>query len=351
MPVAAVISTPGEAEGLIRWSLLIALSLEEVRVVVIHDNSITKEELDKIFKVWAAEHPTVPEVVYEPIGTVFSFDAVDHAVHEVSPTMLVLGQNRHAAQTNEKLEVLRRVYDRAHCDSVMFRLSSQIVDFAEDILIPTAGGPHSRSALRLSKKIADRFKGKISPLYIEPNIGEEDGQAVGQKVLKKMIDQSGIDVSDRVEPLVEVADRVGQGIYQAAKKENFDLILIGASNSLVARRKLFGSIPEQMLEGEDPVTVAIYKRRRALQHRFKAKMERFLTMRIPQVDREQRVAVFERLQTQSIWSFDFLALILLSTGIASLGLIQSSPAVVIGAMLVAPLMTPLLGSGLSLVHG
>jgi uncharacterized hydrophobic protein (TIGR00271 family) len=40
----------------------------------------------------------------------------------------------------------------------------------------------------------------------------------------------------------------------------------------------------------------------------------------------------------------------LSTLIAGGGLIQNSPAVVIGAMLVAPLMTPLLGAGLALVH-
>ena len=58
-----------------------------------------------------------------------------------------------------------------------------------------------------------------------------------------------------------------------------------------------------------------------------------------------------RVQGSSRWDFDFVALICLSTLIAGLGLIQSSTAVVIGAMLVAPLMTPLLGAGLSLVQG
>ena len=45
-----------------------------------------------------------------------------------------------------------------------------------------------------------------------------------------------------------------------------------------------------------------------------------------------------------------MALISLSTGIASFGLLQNSPAVVIGAMLVAPLMTPMVGAGLALVQ-
>jgi len=40
----------------------------------------------------------------------------------------------------------------------------------------------------------------------------------------------------------------------------------------------------------------------------------------------------------------------LATAIASLGLLQDSPAVVIGSMLLAPLMTPMIGAGLSLAQ-
>ena len=67
--------------------------------------------------------------------------------------------------------------------------------------------------------------------------------------------------------------------------------------------------------------------------------------------RAERVALYDRLQSGSEWNFDFAALISLSTGIAALGLLQDSAAVVIGAMLVAPLMTPILGAGLALVQG
>jgi uncharacterized hydrophobic protein (TIGR00271 family) len=47
----------------------------------------------------------------------------------------------------------------------------------------------------------------------------------------------------------------------------------------------------------------------------------------------------------------FYALVAVATGIASLGLIMNSTAVVIGAMLVAPLMTPIFGISLALVRG
>lgn len=48
------------------------------------------------------------------------------------------------------------------------------------------------------------------------------------------------------------------------------------------------------------------------------------------------------------WTPRFLFLTLMSAGIAVLGLLLSSPAVVIGAMLLSPLMTPIIGLGFSL---
>ncbi|HAA55270.1 MAG TPA: hypothetical protein DCE42_10975 [Myxococcales bacterium] len=61
--------------------------------------------------------------------------------------------------------------------------------------------------------------------------------------------------------------------------------------------------------------------------------------------------LFERLDRGARAEFNFITLICLSTAIAALGLIQNSGAVVIGAMLVAPLMTPMLAAGLGIVQG
>lgn len=48
--------------------------------------------------------------------------------------------------------------------------------------------------------------------------------------------------------------------------------------------------------------------------------------------------------------FDFIAMIGASAALASLGLVQNSAAVIIGAMLVAPLMSPILAASLAIVH-
>ena len=64
-------------------------------------------------------------------------------------------------------------------------------------------------------------------------------------------------------------------------------------------------------------------------------------------------AVLERVRADDGWSPSYAFMILMSAGIAVLGLLLSSPAVVIGAMLISPLMGPIigLGFGMALVDG
>ncbi|MGN6124555.1 MAG: DUF389 domain-containing protein, partial [Sphingomonas oligoaromativorans] len=59
-------------------------------------------------------------------------------------------------------------------------------------------------------------------------------------------------------------------------------------------------------------------------------------------------AVVEKIVAESGWSPRYLFMTMMSAGIAVLGLLLSSPAVVIGAMLISPLMSPILGLGFSL---
>ena len=68
------------------------------------------------------------------------------------------------------------------------------------------------------------------------------------------------------------------------------------------------------------------------------------------LNRSERQQLFERINTDSVGGPDYYLMMVLSASLASLGLLQDSTAVVIGAMLVAPLMGPLLGAGLALVQ-
>jgi uncharacterized hydrophobic protein (TIGR00271 family) len=66
---------------------------------------------------------------------------------------------------------------------------------------------------------------------------------------------------------------------------------------------------------------------------------------VGQVDHQ---TVAARVMEESGWSPRYAFMVMMSAGIAVLGLLLSSPAVVIGAMLISPLMSPILGLGFSL---
>jgi uncharacterized hydrophobic protein (TIGR00271 family) len=71
----------------------------------------------------------------------------------------------------------------------------------------------------------------------------------------------------------------------------------------------------------------------------------------PRLDSEQRTALYSSFDEGAVCDFDFMIMMCLSTTIAALGLLINSPAVIIGAMVVAPLMTPLIAAGCALVRG
>ncbi len=71
----------------------------------------------------------------------------------------------------------------------------------------------------------------------------------------------------------------------------------------------------------------------------------------PTLSTEEQLEVREELIDDSQPGSDYFMLIVLSSIIAALGLLLNSPAVVIGAMLVAPLMSPILGFSLGIVLG
>lgn len=77
----------------------------------------------------------------------------------------------------------------------------------------------------------------------------------------------------------------------------------------------------------------------------------FLRQFIPQLSQAERKNVIAEISEISSPGFDFFLLVVLSCSIATLGLVTNSPAVIIGAMLVAPLMSPIVGIGLASITG
>lgn len=72
----------------------------------------------------------------------------------------------------------------------------------------------------------------------------------------------------------------------------------------------------------------------------------WLSQYIKPLDRKRRKEIIDNIRMAASPGFDYFFFVVLSGAIATLGLINDSPAVIIGAMVVAPLMSPILGVGL-----
>ncbi|MCW6036638.1 DUF389 domain-containing protein [Spirulina subsalsa FACHB-351] len=79
---------------------------------------------------------------------------------------------------------------------------------------------------------------------------------------------------------------------------------------------------------------------------------RFLRRFIPQAVTEERLNIFQsELASEASWTTNYVVLIISSCAIATFGLLSNSAAVIIGAMLIAPLMLPLRGLAFSALEG
>ncbi len=291
-----------------------------------------------------------PEIEVRWLATPHRLRMVLAQAKDAGATYLIAAQ--HKPRTKE-VPLARELFTAAPCHTVLTRLgeSESATDLevsGQRILVPTAGGPHAVEALRLAERLASADGGLVVPLYVGSDAGELAGE-VGARILRRAMVEAGIGDSRFVAPRVELADDRTEAIGEVAA-EGFDLMLIGDSSAGSLRRRLFGTVPEHLLE-DGGLRVAVVRREWKLFHRLRQRLGRWLDLTIPQMARAERIALYEKLQSGSEWNFDFMTLILLSTAIAALGLLQDSAAVVIGAMLVAPLMTPILGAGLALVQG
>ena len=272
-------------------------------------------------------------------------------IRDLKPALIVVG--RHEALSSAGLEddLGDLLLDAAPCDVLLLRATATSGQRCSRVLVPASGGPHAKVSLKLAEGLT-RDGAEIHPLYVEPEgVDAEDAQAVGRSRLLKVMGEAGVDARiERIQPRVETGDDVTRVIGQVAR-DDYDLVLVGASNKGFASRLLFRTIPERLLAAGDGTAMAVVRRGKPLGERAALAFGEFVRRTVPQLERDDRRDLFERLEAGSKFNLDFVTLIALSTAIASLGLLQNSPAVVIGAMLVAPLMVPMIGAGLALVQG
>jgi len=114
---------------------------------------------------------------------------------------------------------------------------------------------------------------------------------------------------------------VGKGILATA--QNFDIIVLGASNQTVFNQLMFGAFP-QKIAAEFPGTTIIAKQVESRVDSFLRHIWWKVTHVIPQLTLEERVEVYKQVRRGARPKIDFFMMIGLAAGIAALGLLLDS---------------------------
>jgi uncharacterized hydrophobic protein (TIGR00271 family) len=213
------------------------------------------------------------------------------------------------------------------------------------ILVPTSGGPNTVFGFGTLLPLAPNVE--ITALYVAPSYLGPNEEALGRARLRQALEF--VDAGTRIKSKLLTTDSVIEGIVEEASKD-YDLVIIGASAESSIDKVLFGNIPDAVVrQSHRPIMIF-----RQPKSRF-GNLLRWLAWRlqnlVPRMDVESRTQAYVRIRRSARPDTDFFILIALAAMIAALGLIIDSPAVVIGAMLVAPLMSPIVGAGLAAVLG
>jgi uncharacterized hydrophobic protein (TIGR00271 family) len=242
----------------------------------------------------------------------------------------------------------RRVfYESVTCPVLVLRPGKSL---APDALLAVARGPHARAALIYGQAQTAAREGTATAVIVEPPLGE-DAQGVGTRILNRVLGKALGDRASEVRRQVYIDDVAASGLEQALEESSDAWVWLGTSRKTKIGRYLRGTTTLRLAHACPTVTLVVVRAAMPLAGRLVGRIEATMLRRVPQLDRDNRLDLVERVQSNSHWDFDFKALMCLSTLIATFGLVANAPAVIIGAMLVAPLMTPLLGMGIALVQG
>ncbi len=213
------------------------------------------------------------------------------------------------------------------------------------LLVPFVPFQDTPIPLSIARCLA-RDGGYVTALrVVEADATMPEVEAAGRALAETLRRLGAEDVSHLV---VRAGDRA-QGILDAVGR-GYDGVLMAAPKEMLLDRILFGDT-QMTVARESDVPVIVVKVRSAPLTYVARRLWRRVYDALPKLDQAERQAVYDEIDAAAAPRADFFVMIGLSAAIASFGLLMDSPAVIIGAMLVAPLMAAIVGVGLGVVEG
>ncbi len=275
------------------------------------------------------------------------------AVNEFKPDLLALSWRRPDQEGGEDDDVtLHDLLMDVPCDLVVWR-GDQAAPPPHRVLIPSAGGPNVTLGFQFAEDFHRAYGSRVILMTVVPKQASDEEVRAAQKALEERAQQALVEHSmppHAITYQVVRASSPEQGILQMASPIHADVVIIGASREGVIHRIRFGEIPERVA-AKAQIPVLVIKRPLPKRMTIFRRAWDLLTAITPDLSEAEKVTVYRESRRNARTTRDFITMIAISTVIATLGLMLNAPAVIIGAMLIAPLMGAIIAMGLGVVQG
>ncbi len=206
-----------------------------------------------------------------------------------------------------------------------------------NILVPLYGSGHDTAALRLAQEIVRETGGAVTAFYQSPGKLTGRRQEEAQAFVRSILNQ--LDNTRNVTEKITFNAKIEQGILDEAAGK--DMIIMGLRTEGIFQQTQLDGRPLRIARKSAIPTLLIKRKEETIQYAVNRTIG-VLTNWLPDLTAKDRSAAALDMRHKAVGDPDFYILLALAAAIAYFGLVQDSTAVIIGAMLIAPLMNPMM---------
>jgi uncharacterized hydrophobic protein (TIGR00271 family) len=232
------------------------------------------------------------------------------------------------------------VMETSHCGVLAVRPGTE-TDALERVIVGVDGSDQSRTAATVALLLGESLDLPVQAVHVRD-------QTYSRTFARAMLDKSLADL-----PGPQPRDRIvieagvpGQGI--ASRSNPSDIVVLGSSQHSRLDNLMSTHTSDVMFRRSSATVIVVSERAGETTSILERATTRIRALR-PNLTRLERDTVVWNSTSAAPLSTDFVILLAVSALLASFGLLQNSAAVVIGAMLVAPLLGPLAAASVGLV--
>lgn len=258
---------------------------------------------------------------------------------EYGAEILILGVHQSERRRVKLGTVVENIVKAATCDVLVYRLGD--TPTFDRVIVPLDGSLASMSALNTAVMLAKAHDLPLVPMYIQRDyIYRTDREDHVREVLSEL-------EADHIDKEIIPGYNPAEIILRDLDED--DLLVIGFSQKTDFELQIENDLTNVLLNrAPGPLLLAS---RMSYGNNWVATVQRHLQRFNPALTQPERNELVWMAQKSSLAGIDYIMGILLSALLASLGLLLNSVAVIIGAMLVAPLLQPLASLATGLVTG